>query len=149
MSIDDQELRALAFLALRVRKATNGAGPWDEPGLMANLRKLQTRNLHLTIEHVLRHAADPAAKSPGVLLGSFTPEAPKAGGGHWMPPKRDEECPKHPGKHRDSCGGCVADELAVEYDEPAPTPIKATGDATTWADRIRADLRAEVRGETA
>lgn len=99
--MNDQELRAVAFLALRVREQTSGAGKWDEAGLMSNLRKLQNRNLHMTVEHVLRHAADPAAKTPGVLAGAFTPPAPS---GHqpWRPPKKDEACYVC-GHHLDRC----------------------------------------------
>jgi hypothetical protein len=116
MTIDDRELQAIAFLALRVRRATNGAGAWDEPGLIANLRKIQNRNLHMTIEHVLRHAADPSAKTPGVILGSFTPDAPKPGPAR--PPKKAEECPKHPGSFKGTCSGCRADELAGDDSPP-------------------------------
>lgn len=119
MPIDDRELAAIAFLAMRVRKTTHGAGPWDELGLVANLRKLQDRNLHMTIEHVLRHAADPKAKNPGVLLGAFTPEAPKPGPAR--APKKAEECPKHPGSFKGVCSGCRADAIAGS-DSPRPVP---------------------------
>lgn len=116
MPIDDQELRAIAFLALRVRRATPGAGPWDEDGLITNLRKIANRNLHLTIEHVLRHAADSAAKSPGVLVGRFTPEAPKTERAH--PPKRNEQCPRCGGRLPDCA--CTLEDRAVEYDDEPP-----------------------------
>lgn len=101
MPIDDQELRAICLLALRVRRQTSGAGPWDEVGLLRNLRKLKDRNLHMTIEHVLRHAADPTAKTPGVLLGAFTPAAP-TGAGRAQPPRRSEMCLTC-GRHLDAC----------------------------------------------
>lgn len=118
MPLDDQELRALAFLALRVRKATFGCGPWDEAGLMANLRKVANRNLHMTIEHVLRHAADPNAKSPGVLAGSYTPPAPKAE--RFRPLKASEQC-RRCGGQRGACG-CQLEDLAVDAHEPDETP---------------------------
>lgn len=94
--MDDQELRAIAFLAMRVRRATTGAGPWDEDGLMTNLRKIQNRNLHMSIEHVMRHAADPKAKTPGVIQGSHTPTAPVEDN-RARAPKKHEQC--------DRCGG--------------------------------------------
>jgi hypothetical protein len=114
MSIDDQELRALAFLALRVRRATPGAGPWDENGLMANLRKIANRNLHMTIEHVLRHAADPKAKTPGVIQGSHTPAAPVADK-RAHPPKRHEACPRC-GGFKGNCA-CQHESRAWDDDE--------------------------------
>ncbi len=140
MPITEQELRAIAYLALRVRKSTSGAGDWNEMGLMSNLRKIQNRNLHMTIEHVLRHAADAKAKNPGVLLGSFTPDAPtSAGPPH--PPKREETCrvPGHEGYRRDHCGGCHADALAGD---PAPTATRPA-DPTT-KDAALAECRAAV-----
>lgn len=140
MSIDEQELRALAFLALRVRKATHGCAPWDEPGLMANLRKIQNRNLHMTIEHVLRHAADPNAKSPGVIVGSFTPEAPKAA--RFTPPKRHEECKIHAGQWANACGGCRSEALVGDTPQPARSPkvaggVRATSDFKAARDALR------------
>lgn len=132
MSIDDQELRAIHFLALRVRKVTAGAGPWDADGLMSNLRKIADRNLHMTIEHVLRHAADPNAKTPGVLAGSYTPVAPTPTR-RTSPPKRAEECRTHIGQYADNCGGCNADRLAEPADQGAPMSqadaLKAARDA--------------------
>lgn len=116
MPIDDQELRAIQFLAERVRKATSGAKPWDSAGLAANLRKLAGRNLHMTIEHVLRHAADPAAKTPGVLAGSFTPEAPTPE--QFRPPKAHEACGVCNG-FRGSCPCAVAGR-AVDDGPPSP-----------------------------
>lgn len=114
MPIDDQELRAIQFLAERVRKSTSGAAPWDSAGLTSNLRKLASRNLHMTIEHVMRHAADPAAKTPGVLAGGYTPDAPTSSGIP-RPPKRAEQCPRCGGRK----GGCYCrlEHLAAAYDD--------------------------------
>ena len=138
MSADDQELRALAFLALRIRRATNGAGPWDEDGLMTNLRKIQNRNLHMLVEHTIRHAADPAAKTPGVLAGSFTPPAPKAESRTWKPPKKSEECTRHPGQWPTACGPCATENTPAYYD---PDPTEETT-VTTGAEAARAALQA-------
>lgn len=37
----------------------------------------------------------------------------------WEPVKRDQECPEHPGEHRDRCRACAADKLA-KPDDPVP-----------------------------
>ncbi len=140
MPCDDQELRAIAFLAMRVRRSTYGAGPWDEAGLMTNLRKIADRNLHMTVEHVLRHAADPKAKSPGVIVGHWTPEAPKDEPKRVGPPKRDQECPHHPGQYADNCGGCQADQRADDEHASPPRPREPV-DPTAPAAAIRAALR--------
>lgn len=141
MSIDDQELRALHFLALRVRRATSGAGPWDADGLMTNLRKIADRNLHLTVEHVLRHAADPNAKTPGVIVGSFTPEAPKATP-KLHPPKKADECRHHPGQYPPPyCGPCATEGRAWGDDQATPTS-PADREASLAA------CREALRGET-
>lgn len=122
MAVDDQELRAIAFLAQRIRRSTSGAGPWDDEGLISNLRKIQNRNLHHVIEHVIRHAADPKAKNPGVLAGSFTPGPPEMKPGRAEPPRREDECQMHPGQWANNCGGCRADELAaLDEGESAPS----------------------------
>lgn len=125
MPIQDDELRAIAFLAQRIRRSTPGAGPWDEHGLMSNLRKLQNRNLHMTTEHVLRHAADPKAKSPGVLLAGFTPAAPSnAGTPH--PPKKVDECREHPGQFAGNCATCLTDATRAYHDDDPVDPMPRT-----------------------
>lgn len=53
------------------------------------------------------------------------------------PVKPGQDCPHHPGQPGDNCRGCAADRLAG--DEP-PDPSWEPGDASTWADRIRAGL---------
>lgn len=114
--VDDQELRAIQFLGERIRKATHGCGVWDEPGFTANLNKLRHWNLHLLAEHVIRHAADPKAKTPGVLLGSFTPSAP-TGGSRPAPLKAAEQC-KRCGGRKGTCA-CTREHLAASDDETA------------------------------
>lgn len=144
--IDDQELRAIQFLAERVRKATNGAAPWDSAGLAANLRKLATRNLHMTIEHVLRHAADPDAKTPGVLLGAYTPAAPTSGG-RPQPPRKHEQCTR--------CGGmlpdcaCRREHLAVTYDDETGAESLQGLDKRTAVEAARAALVAAKTADRA
>lgn len=36
------------------------------------------------------------------------------------PPKREEECPRHPGQHAGNCGGCATDALAAEHADELP-----------------------------
>lgn len=143
MSIDDQELRAIQFLAERVRKATSGAAPWDSAGLVANLRKLTDRNLHMTIEHVMRHAADPKAKNPGVLAGSYTPPAPTSTGIP-RPPKRAKQCSRCGGRKGDCA--CRREHLAATYDDETEiqrmdreTALKAARDALVAAKHTEED----------
>lgn len=143
MSADDQELRALAFLALRIRRATSGAGPWDEDGLMTNLRKIQNRNLHMLVEHTIRHAADPAAKTPGVLQGTFTPEAPVPDN-RARPPKRAEQCPRC-GGFRGSCA-CQHEHRADDEDLPPMPPVEPT---LRGAELVRAAMNAVKAEESA
>ena len=138
MPIADDELRAIQFLADRVRRATPGATPWDAVGLAANLRKLAGRNLHMTIEHVIRHAADPAAKTPGVLASGFTPAAP-TDGGRFHPPSAADACR--------TCGGwcprgnCLRDQLGPD-DDPNPRADHTTDPrALAHAEMARAKAR--------
>lgn len=150
MSIDDQELRAIQFLAERIRKNTPGAGLWDSAGFAANLRKLAGRNLHMTVEHVIRHAADPNAKTPGVLLGAYTPEAPSSAGKP-HPPKAKDQCRR--------CGlpkpcACEREQLAYDHNlEPhrehiADDAITAALASAKGADVVRAVLRARTNDAT-
>lgn len=102
MSIDDQQIRAIAFLAARCRPT--GATPWDEPGIVANLRKVTHLNLAEVVIATVRAAANREAASPGVIAVT--------NGEHWRekvaerprphPPRRDEQCTVC-GYHLDRC----------------------------------------------
>lgn len=140
MPIQDDELRAIHFLATRIRRATAGAGPWDEHGLMVNLRKVQNRNLHMTTESVLRHAADPKAKSPGVIVAAFTPPPP-SNEGTPHPPKKADECRLHPGQYASTCATCITEPTRAYHDDEDPPPMTAT--------QALAAARAAARGGNA
>lgn len=59
-------------------------------------------------------------------------------GGRSRPPKRDEECPLHPGQHQPPyCAGCRTAELTPP--EPDPEPIERG--ERTWAEHIRSSLQ--------
>lgn len=144
--LNDQDARALTYLALRIRTETHGAGPWDEHGTAANIAKLHGRSLAMTAEDIIRHAADAKARTPGVLLGSFKPkpvsqESTKRGN-----PKPGQDCGSHPGFWADTCstsGPCAAPK---PFDEaPVPPPSWSPGDTAAGARAVRDALRA-VRG---
>lgn len=119
--LDERDASALHYLATRIRQETSGAGPWDAPGLASVLGKLKGRSLAMTAEHIIRHASDPKAKSPGVLLGSFTPAAVTVPTS--TVPKREEACRR--------CGGfkgaCPCSRVESFGDDTDPvTPLSKT-----------------------
>lgn len=122
MPTTKRDLQALAYLAKRLRDDTPGAREWQDAGLWPVLAKLEGHQLHLTIERVIRHAADPDARTPAAIERPFTPDAPtspvrfpaKAGG---------DECRRHPGEHAVGCRSCAADQKAGE---DRPTVINRT-----------------------
>ena len=77
MSLTDQDARALIHLARRLRQDTYGAGPWDQPGIEAEVFKLVGQDLAVSIERVVRHAADPTARTPGAIRRPYTPGPPE------------------------------------------------------------------------
>lgn len=75
MPTNDQDLRALTYLARRLRDDTHGCNQWDEAGTFACLKEaLAGQNLHIACQRVLGHATDPEAKTPGAIKRPFTPE---------------------------------------------------------------------------
>ena len=114
--LNDRDATALVYLAMRVRAETYGAGPWDEHGTAAVVAKLKGRSLALTAEHVTRHATDPKAKTPGVLLGAYTPSAPPADTSRRYP-RPDEACPTC-GGWRGNCACKATEGRAIENDDP-------------------------------
>lgn len=145
MSIDDQQIRAIAFLAARCRPT--GSKPWDEAGIAANLRKIAHVDSAEVIIATIRAATNRKADTPGVI--------PNMTGEHWRervterqparPPRREDECKTHAGQWADSCGGCrVGDLPGYGDDEPDPHPF-SHADAAFDASLARAQL-ALVRG---
>ena len=123
MPTTEQDARALAFLAKRLRDETYGAGTWDDPGIWTECRALIGSNLAIAIERVTRHAADPNAKTPGAIRRPYTPDAPAA-------PTR-----RNPSDPRTTCGICGKDRTDCERTESAIP-----------ADRHRFVARMEDRG---
>lgn len=124
--ITRDQAHTLASLAAACRP--DNAPTWDQPGILAALRKVHDRPLAQVALATIRAAADPTAKSPGVIASTESI--------HWQeklaaptprPPRGDEQCPLHPGQWRDRCSGCKADQLtgtSASEDKPV-TPEEA------------------------
>jgi hypothetical protein len=74
--VNEQDVRALTYLAARIRSETHGAGRWDEAGIAAKISELKGQGLAQVVERVARHASDRDAKTPGAILRPFLPDAP-------------------------------------------------------------------------
>lgn len=88
MPTNDQDARALTYLARRLRTETQGAGQWDEAGTWTYVSKLIGANLAIAVERVTRHAADKEARTPAAIERPFVPDAQAA-------PSRPEPVPVH------------------------------------------------------
>lgn len=142
MTTTEQDARALAHLAYRLREDTHGARKWDQPGIWTEVSRLIGTNLAVACETVTRHASDPTADTPGAIRRGFIPGPPAPPIAR--PPKRDQECPRHPGSHAVGCSGCAADRLSHT---PTPEPhTRRTDPPPEWA-QARANLRSRHRGD--
>lgn len=119
MPVTEQDARALAHLAMRIRRETPGANTWDEHGTNAVMGKLVGRDLATTAERVVIHAADPEAKTPGAVMRPFKPKREEST--TRVPPRREQECRRHPGEWSDACRICSAPKPR-DADEPTPEP---------------------------
>ena len=135
--LTDQDARALTYLAGRLRAETPGAGRWDDAGTYAVIAGLVGQNLAVTIERVVRHAADKDAKTPGAIKRPFVPAAPESGTRY--PAKADDSCPLHAGEWAHSCRSCAADRLAGD----APAPRRREVDRESYQAGV-ARLRATI-----
>lgn len=129
--LNDQDARALTYLACRIRKETHGARVWDEAGVYAEVKQLIGHSLPLTAERVLRHASDVEAKTPGAIRRPFVPDAPVAGVRFPARAGDPDECRIHPGEHGTNCRACAADRLAGDDTQPTrhipkPDPEQVT-----------------------
>jgi hypothetical protein len=138
---NDQDIRALTYLARRLRDETHGAGKWDEAGTYAVFTDVFAgQNLATTMERVLGHATDIEAKTPGAVRRPFTPPPPKLQRAY--APKAADECHVHPGNYATNCRGCAADQLAQEDDPPKPRRDTHDVDVKAAADHARELMRA-------
>lgn len=126
MTISREQGQAIATLMSALRPE------WDQPGCLAAVGQLISRDPANVAMAAVRLCATPEARTPGALTNPH--------GGHWTervtvspvryPPKRGEDCRKHPGEWPDTCRGCAADDL--------------TGDDSTFNPRREgAGVRAE------
>lgn len=134
--LNEQDARALTYLAGRIRQETYGAGPWDDDGTMANLRKLLGRNLAIVAEQVVCHASDAGARTPGVLAGPHLAKKPsERDPERFHPPRSEDACP--------TCGGyCPSGKCLRDADGPDDEP---PAERLPMADAL-ARMRADVAG---
>lgn len=84
---------------------------WDVTGCLSVLADLKHRDAHDVGMAAIRLCATPEAKSPGALRNQQGPQwtervsAPEP----MRPPRKTEDCPKHPGNWAGTCPGCAAD----------------------------------------
>lgn len=85
--------------------------------------------------HVLAHARDPKAKTPGAIKGKFTPDNEPAAGA-FRPPKPEQMCQLH-GGWLNGCSGCAADEKAGDK---TPRNRPSTSDHSELIRSIRDEI---------
>lgn len=141
MPMTQRDAQALTYLVGRLREETKGATKWDEHGVYAVVSKLIGQHLATSIERITRHAADIDAKTPGAINRPFVPEA-RVPDNRWKPPKKHEECPKHPGQWPSACGPCATEDVEAFYDEPATESVLPAG--LTGVAAVRAVLATVV-----
>lgn len=128
MPVTREQAAQLASLAAAMRP--HGARRWDEPGIVAAIAKVAHLALSDVAMAVTRAASDRTADNPGVISAttSIHWREKAAERAHQTPPRRDEECPHHPGQRVANCGGCNADRLGGDqppvrhHAKPAPMP---------------------------
>lgn len=118
MSISKDQARMLTALAIACRPV--GASKWDESGTFTNIGRIAHWPIAMVCEHVIAHASDPAAKTPGVIGSSYTPQ-PQHASLSPRNPKPQEAC-AHCGNYANACGGRCKD---AGDDEPASPALVA------------------------
>jgi hypothetical protein len=76
--VSKSDAQAIVQLVRTVRAQTPGAGPWDEAGILAALRKVAHMSLTEVIGAAIRAAADPTFSTPGGIGNTETSA--------WRPP---------------------------------------------------------------
>lgn len=138
MPTNDQDARALTYLARRLRAETHGASKWDEAGTYTAVSKYVGQNLAETVERITRHAADREARTPGAIGRPFIPEA--------QPATRRDDVPTHL-----RCGVCFkprANCEAVRFADDDHTFEPAHIDRKRPPDAMAA-IVTELRGHAA
>lgn len=129
------EIKWLTWGALQVRPS--GSTKWDATGTATIIAEhCGSWSLAMALEHVIAHARDPEAKTPGRIRQNWAPDTTPQKT-PMKPPKPEDMCPVH-GGWLNSCSGCAADKLAGD-----PTPDldrHQTVSVAKYADQIRAEL---------
>ena len=142
--IDQQQIRALAYLAARMRPS--GSTPWDEPGVVAALAKVAHLNLAEVVMATTRAATNPDVKSPGVI--------PVLTGEHWRErvvprthphPLRPEEACRRCGGIKGDCH-CTRERLAADHDDDPNPRADHTTDPRALAHAEMARAKARLCG---
>ena len=127
-----------------IQHRPHNAPTWDVAGTRALIERCCGNwSLDVATLHVLAHARDPKAKTPGVITGTAPSTEPQKTPRY--PPKRDQECPGHPGEWPDSCRICRAPVVADET--PGDRNLRP-GRTTDTTERV-AELRRRKAGEPA
>lgn len=121
--IDDQMLRALTFVATRLRPAHSPHAAWDEAGIAACIAKVRHLDAESVTRAVVNASTDPTAHTPGLIAdttsSAWRERTPQATSTRARPADL-HECPTHRIQYRDFCTGCRVDELVDDREgEPA------------------------------
>lgn len=149
MPTTDQDARALAYLAGRLREETSGCREWDQVGTFTIVKaELVGKNLAYAVEAVLCHGTDPDAKTPGAIKRPFLPPKPsEKPGEHAHPPKGHERCRAHDAQYADSCPWCIRGVRAWDEDDAPITRFddpRKTARAAIRAARVRPEIESEA-----
>ena len=137
MSISKDQARMLTALAIACRPV--GAPKWDDEGTFRAIGKINTWPIAMVCEHVIAHASDAKAKTPGVIGSAYKPEK-SAGRLTYRPPRREESCARC-GRFLTLCLGTCAD--VVDDYEPSPDLPPVTDVSPRLAARLAALTKEE------
>lgn len=96
MPLNDQDIRALTYLAGRCRPL--GAPRWDEAGIFAAITKVRHLAMDDVALSVIRAAADAKAQTPGVISNTRAP--------NWQERAVSRSQPFEPLKPSERCSIC-------------------------------------------
>ena len=149
MTVNDQQMRAIAFLAASVRP--HGARRWDEAGIVASLAKVRHLSLGDVVLAAIRAAQQHDAQTPGVITIMSSPCWRERQG-------QVGAAPLEPFDHERFCDVCsIPEERHVKADHPfvsvldhtrklaatAEADAKRKADALDYARQALGDAKAE------
>lgn len=135
MPTTDQQRRALTYLTRTLRDDTYGAGPWDEPGIMAALTRVRGLDIGTVAMAAMRAAADPTIKTPA-MIGDPSSSV-------YVERVGREKARRHPSP-ASACATCGRDLADSCCDAPAARPVP-TGRYPEQASAARALLHEESK----